>query len=571
MKSGELLTSTENSIINLSVIRTAHRILAINNIKDLRNAKVDKAKGDDGLAAYKVNELKDEIIGDKRIITYSDEVINQMEIISKAFASTYDGLRLKQNISKGGIDNMRANYLKKFIITGYIFYNVRVQLFCTELAMVVKRIEFLTTIVSKARLMIERGGKSDVLYNLVLNLIIVAMPIKIKTKDWKQGEQNFIIPLFSTIGLKIEDGGINFPLNDAMFIVPNSAIMTALRLKEELLYGKRFKNIIKRYRYWYDNTTDSQFSDRVVDLIISGKYDYTTRGNYDLQPKLNLNAFNSTLSEERLTKSNLAYSKLNKKGHNISKMLRYTTRLYRYFAISLKGSNLNATNNIVKLEYVTETKNILQKLTGRAADNLVDGLLDSIEIKILEQTFEPSKLPNVAIGSGYLYKSVLQILGYATANKISPLNLVALQKILNRDVKGPKDIRAEVLLKKFLDPYYLLSRDNFILLLETIGFSSAIADDLLGELKGKAIYYAMVEEASYSYMSETLILSDLSEGNLQKFIDVEVTHNILKSFFLGIGLFYLIEKIKLKDYRRIQITYNRDAVSEILKNYGYRA
>jgi len=194
-----------------------------------------------------------------------------------------------------------------------------VQLFCTELALTVKRVDYLTTIVSKARLMIERGGISEVLYRLVLNLIIVAFPIKIKEKVMKYGVQSFIIPLFSTMALRIEDGGINFPVTQSMFIVPNSAIMATLRLKEELVYTKKFKDIIKRYRYWYESAIDSDYSDRIVNLIISKKYDYSVRGNYDLKPNLNLNAFNATLDSERLDKSDISYKKLNKKGIKFQK------------------------------------------------------------------------------------------------------------------------------------------------------------------------------------------------------------------------------------------------------------
>jgi hypothetical protein len=576
MKSGELLTAHENSITNMCIIEVIHDVINVNNLKVVTKGESDKAKGDDGFFDYLTRKFTVVIENGEKKVLYSDDAIKEFNMVRGAVSLVYGAMLFKQNILKGGTLNDRSTYLKKTVISGYMFNNQRIRLFTVEQPLAVERKEMLGTTIAKVRMMVERGGNLDVLYNILIKLMITSSPIKIYepfvkgTKKIKDDTQRFVCQMFFTLCLRVEDGGVSLPIIQSLIVSPNASMLNTkiCYLRNDTAY--KFDDILQFYRGWNELNESNSYVRIIVDKILSNKFKLASRNLYGLVPKLNIDAFNQTLIQERVRLSGWAFAILKNRGITVPRLVRYDQKIYRMFNIAMKGSNLNSTNRGIRANIVDNLYKSVGQKSFRSRTSLMDEMIKLINVEFLSDTYERSKLPNVAIGSGKIFRDVIDVLGYAQADKIQPLTLQSLQRILDRDVNGPKDIKAEVLLKLFMDPQYGLQKDNMGLLLQTVGFSDSISTAVIEEIQSRQIYYLFVESLSYSYMTETAALANFSTSKMDELFEIQTSYKILEPIMYGMGILILFELMESNDNRRFRIYYDSELMKTALGRFGYR-
>jgi len=568
MKSGENKTSVENGITNSAILETAHELIKHNEMKFIVKKDHDQIKGDDGYASFRVKKFDIVRTNDKTLVVYPNDVIEEIDKTIKLISLAYEANHVEVNTLKGGAYNNFGEYLKKRWFFGYEFKNKRIQAWSTELPLRVSREEWMTTMIAKFRLAAERGGNDRILYKLLIKLIIPSSLIKIYTER-KENVQRFAAQRFYTLAFKVEDGGVGLPISVSQMASPNSSILALLILQKKG-GAERINDELKFMRMWYQAVQSSERTQNDVDFIISKNYKITSKNNYNMEPAFNIAFFDALLIPKRKKRSINASKRLDASGIYVPTNLKYTSKLQRYYALAMKGSNPNAINREIRADIIEKLYKYAGQKNAKAKSSLVENVLKHlvIERSVEEMVYEES-LPNIAIGSSRLFYLMLEKLKYSQRDKIQPMTLKSLQAILDKDPDGPADIKAELFLKQLMDPTFLLDIDNMRTLLEAVGFSGSLATELMEELKNKIVHYLFVETATYSYTTETAVMMNMSKARIEQFIKVEVHNQILEPIVYGVAVLLLFEMVDKDEKYKYVIKYNIEDMNVVLARYGY--
>lgn len=577
MNSGELITATQNSICMHTLMILFQKTIDWYNIdlKPYTKYSPHEVKGDDSfktmIAPY-TEEVKDGI----RYITYSEKVIKDIEKLSEVMDEVFNTMGFKLN-SKGGINNQTANYLKKFFFFGYLFPNRRSSYTSSENFQEIDINQQITALLGLFRLDLERGGNSDKLHKILINFVRIKNAVKGNTKyfddNYKKNTQRFVIKLYASMFFGESSGGYGIPLVPSLLSVPNSEILTQyILIRSGDVYEFDSSYLVRIYKKWYEsNRGRNQYLIELLRDLKEGKYIAKGKNNFGFEIKLDKKAFDDTLDSVLLQRSSIAQNTLRKLGNPCPRSVAYTETFFNYLSDGFKstGNYLSAIRKMKWYEY----KNLYEMMGKRKEEarlTFIDGILKIMRIEVGNIETNNVTLPNIAISSSDEFYDLINLLGYSTNSNIRPLDLNNLQSILDSDRRGPKNIKAQQLLPIFLDPFYLYSTYNMEILLEAVGFDSKLANSIQTELALNAMLYYFVIVKGYSFISETIILADLSEQNLKRFITIDCEYvTRISSVLYSMGLFVLILGLKKKEFNRVKIIIDNDKMFSLLKRFGY--